>query len=159
VSCKGESDGYAVVDSVVGGNPPFSYSWDNGVDDLSITNIPENIYTVTVTDGSGCEKTKAIAITYDAETCLDVHNAISPNGDGQNDTWVVTGIKGYDEAKVAIFNRWGALLFESDNYDNDWKGTYKGKDLPAGIYYFIVTVKNQSDEEPTVLKGSITIIR
>ncbi len=159
VSCKGEADGYAVVDSVAGGTPPYTYLWDNGISDLSIANLTENIYTVTVTDNSGCDKTKAVVVGFDSEECLNVHNAISPNGDGQNDTWVVTGIKGYDESKVQIFNRWGALIYESDNYNNDWNGTYKGKDLPDGIYYFIVTVKNDTDEEPTVLNGSITIIR
>ena len=159
VSCKGESDGYAVVDSVNGGNPPYTYSWDNGIEDLSITDVSENIYTVTVTDNSGCEKTKAVAITYDVEECLDIHNAISPNGDNQNDTWVITGIKAYDETTVKIFNRWGSLIYESDNYNNDWKGTFKGKDLPAGVYYYIVTVKNNDDEAPESFEGSITIIR
>ena len=159
VSCKGESDGYAVVDSVNGGNPPYTYSWDNGIEDLSITDVSENIYTVTVTDNSGCEKTKAVAITFDVEECLDIHNAISPNGDNQNDTWVITGIKAYDETTVKIFNRWGSLIYESDNYNNDWKGTFKGKDLPAGVYYYIVTVKNNEDEAPESFEGSITIIR
>ncbi|HIP36360.1 MAG TPA: gliding motility-associated C-terminal domain-containing protein, partial [Crocinitomix sp.] len=158
VSCKGEADGYAVVDSVVGGNPPYVYSWDNGEQDLSITNVTENIYTVTVMDNSGCEKTKAVVVSFDADKCLEVHNAISPNGDGENDTWVVTGINGYDETLVKVFNRWGTLVFESDNYNNDWKGTYKGKELPSGIYYYIVTVKNNGTEEQT-FQGSLTIIR
>jgi gliding motility-associated-like protein len=153
VSCEGLEDGTAEVIAVSNGVAPYSYQWDNGSNEYMIGNLTDDIYQGTVTDVNGCVGTSTAIISTDANDCLDIHNAISPNGDGENDAWEVTGIQGYTNASVKVFNRWGSLIYESDNYQNDWKGTYKGKDLPAGIYYYIVIVDGQNFE------GSITIIR
>ena len=153
-SCEGESDGKAEVTNVTGGTPTYSYSWDTGSNSASITDLSANIYQVTVTDTDGCFDVKTIIIDVDSDECLNIHNAISPNNDGDNDTWVITGIKGKPDATVQIFNRWGTLIYESSDYQNDWRGTYKGKDLPAGVYYYIVTIS--ADE---AYEGAITILR
>jgi gliding motility-associated-like protein len=157
VSCKGEADGYAVVDSIVGGNPPYNYMWDNGIDNISIANLTENIYQVTVTDQSGCKATKNTVVGYTTEDCLDIFTAISPNSDGENDTWTIKGIHSYDNANVKIFNRWGSLIYESDDYQNDWDGEYKAKPLPAGVYFYIITLEKNGEVES--FEGSLTIIR
>ncbi|HIP37039.1 MAG TPA: T9SS type B sorting domain-containing protein, partial [Crocinitomix sp.] len=153
ISCIGLSDGSAEVIDVIGGVAPYLYQWDNGSTSTTIKDLSENIYQVTVTDQNGCIGTATAIISVDNNDCLDIHNAISPNGDGQNDVWEITGIQGKTNSTVKVFNRWGALVFESDNYQNDWRGTYKGKDLPAGIYFYIVTVDGDNFE------GSLTIIR
>ena len=51
-----------------------------------------------------------------------IHDGISPNGDGINDTWVVDGIQNYPANKVQVFDKWGDMVFEKDNYNNDWGG-------------------------------------
>lgn len=81
---------------------------------------------------------------------LHVFNAISPNGDNSNDSWVIQGIENYPENEVYIYDRWGNLVFEERGYDNSedkkWKGTANagmlttGQQLPAGTYYYLINI-------------------
>jgi gliding motility-associated-like protein len=56
---------------------------------------------------------------------------------------------------VSIFNRYGSLIYQSTGYSRPWDGSYKGRPLPAGVYYYIIDLKNST----TLLSGSITLIR
>lgn len=82
---------------------------------------------------------------------------ITPNFDGRNDLFVIDYLeKVYPECKVTIFNRWGAVVYESVGYEEPWDGTYKGEDLPMGTYFYKVDL---NDENSTVYDGPISIIR
>ena len=82
---------------------------------------------------------------------LYISKAVTPNGDSVNDTFVVGGELqegcGFTY-EVKIFNRWGQIVFESSNYQNDWDGLHttggitigNTSDLPSGTYYYIVNV-------------------
>ena len=74
---------------------------------------------------------------------------MTPNGDQWNEYFEVTGVESCGFIiDVKIFNRWGAMIYESNNYQNDWNGTAsKGSvgnadTLPNGTYYYILTIKN-----------------
>jgi gliding motility-associated-like protein len=70
---------------------------------------------------------------------LDITDAITPNGDGVNDTWVIYNIENHPGSIVRVFNRWGKEVFYSNNYKNDWNGHYKdfSESLPgSGSYYY-----------------------
>ena len=91
--------------------------------------------------------------------CVKALNAFSPNGDGINDKWVVTnGGNCTKKISVLIFNRYGNKVFESENYNNDWNGTYKGKPLPDGTYYYTIRFILLNDEEVS-FNGDVTILR
>jgi gliding motility-associated-like protein len=82
-------------------------------------------------------------ITIEVEGDIIVYNAISPNGDSKNDTWIIKNIHLLDDTRfnhVTIFNRWGDPVFETDNYDNlnrQFNGRNKnGGELPAGTYFY-----------------------
>ncbi|MEL6538069.1 MAG: gliding motility-associated C-terminal domain-containing protein, partial [Bacteroidota bacterium] len=75
------------------------------------------------------------------------NQGISPNGDGNNDFWVIEGIESHPDNVVAIFNRWGNKVFEIENYDNDtrvWsgeslEGIVAGSDnVPDGVYFYVI---------------------
>ncbi|MDA7812700.1 gliding motility-associated C-terminal domain-containing protein, partial [Flavobacteriaceae bacterium] len=73
---------------------------------------------------------------------VNVSQAITPNGDGINDTWIIYNIENHPNNIVKIYNRWGNEIFSKKGYQNDWDGTYKGnssKVLPgsSSYYYFI----------------------
>ena len=88
---------------------------------------------------------------------VTTYEAITPNNDGFNDFWTPLDIESYENALVQVFNRWGALVFESKGGENyqAWDGTNSGKELPAATYYYIIDL-NTGDEPQT---GPITIIR
>ncbi|UZH56054.1 HYR domain-containing protein [Salinimicrobium tongyeongense] len=62
--------------------------------------------------------------------------AMTPNGDGINDTWRVVNIENHSNSLVIIYNRWGKEIFRQSAYQNEWDGTYNGDALPEGSYYF-----------------------
>lgn len=67
-----------------------------------------------------------------------VPNTFTPNGDGLNDTFGVTG-EAIEEFRMQVFNRWGQLVFESKNAMDRWDGTYLGEPVPMGTYVYKIT--------------------
>ncbi|WP_161964415.1 gliding motility-associated C-terminal domain-containing protein [Mucilaginibacter endophyticus] len=86
---------------------------------------------------------------------LTIPNTITPNGDGINDTWTINGLVNFPNALVQIFNRYGAKVFESIGSSHLFDGTSKGKPLPAGVYYFVISLSKGCD----LMSGDITILR
>ncbi|MEM1323898.1 MAG: gliding motility-associated C-terminal domain-containing protein, partial [Bacteroidota bacterium] len=83
-----------------------------------------------------------------------VFTGVSPNGDGINDELFIQGIEGFPNNELTIFNRWGNQVYSQKGYLNDWGGTYKGKLLPDGTYYYIL-----DDGEGRSYSGYIQIHR
>lgn len=67
---------------------------------------------------------------------LKAFNALSPNGDGKNDVFYIEGLQKYTDNTLCVFNRWGNEVLKAKNYENDWQGTWNGKDLPDGTYFY-----------------------
>jgi gliding motility-associated-like protein len=81
-------------------------------------------------------------------------NVITANGDGQNDYWIVQDVFKYSGYSFKIFDVNGRILFESIGYNNEWGGSYKGKRLDTGKYYFVIT----NMETNTSIKGDILVL-
>lgn len=111
-------------------------------------------YYVTVTSTGGCTATDSVIVIV--LPTVEFPNGITPNGDGQNDVWIIDFIEQYPNNVVEIYNRWGELLFHADGYLQDWDGTYNGKNLPIGTYYYIIDL---GDEKVKPFTGPITILR
>ncbi len=84
-----------------------------------------------------------------------VPNAFTPNGDGLNDTWNIPALVAYTNFQLLVFDRYGELVFRSENTMKAWDGKFKGKDLPAGAYTYILNLHNGFDP----LKGTVLLIR
>lgn len=84
--------------------------------------------------------------------------AFTPNGDGINDRWLITNGNCLKYATAQVFNRYGAKVFESNDYKNTWDGTYKGNLLPDGTYYYVISFELINSKKVS-LKGSVTILR
>jgi gliding motility-associated-like protein len=138
-----------------------SYSWtpSSTLSDSTIFNplaTPDSTttYYLTVTSAGGCISTDSVTVIV--IPTVDFPNGITPNGDGQNDVWIIDFIEQYPNNVVEIYNRWGELLFHADGYLQDWDGTYNGKNLPIGTYYYIIDL---GDESVKPFTGPITILR
>jgi gliding motility-associated-like protein len=98
-------------------------------------------YTLHVVSAEGCGN--AIdAIFVRVFQKVMIPNSFSPNGDGINDGWVIGGLDTYPESVTEVFNRYGQQVFRSVGYPKPWDGTYNGKPLPVGTYYYIIDRKN-----------------
>lgn len=115
-------------------------------------------YTLTVRDINNCTSTDNVTVTV-VPDCVKVLNAFTPNGDGQNDVWrVTTGAVCTKQIAVAVFNRYGGQVFKHDNYQNNWDGTYNGKPVADGTYYYTITFTTITDKK-VFMRGDVTIIR
>lgn len=93
------------------------------------------------------------------DTITQIANAITPNDDGKNDVFIIPEIsmepEKYPDNELIIFNRWGDIVYRSNPYFNDWRGTDKdGNELPQGTYYYQITltVGNAYQGDITILK-------
>lgn len=91
-----------------------------------------------------------------AEDGLEIFNAVTPNGNGDNDVFIIRGIEKYPNNTLTIFNRWGILVYEADGYGQEnrfFKGISEGrltidksKELPIGTYFYILRYINGKGE-------------
>jgi gliding motility-associated-like protein len=114
-------------------------------------------YTLRVTTAQGCFAVDDVTIEV-VPYCIKPMNAFTPNGDGINELWLITNGNCLKTAKAQVFNRYGAKVFESNDYKNTWNGTYEGKPLPDGTYYYIIDYKLLNNKT-VYLKGNVTILR
>ena len=132
---------------------------------LSATNILNPLaspvvtttYTLRITNQQGCTNTSNVTIIV-IPYCISPANAFTPNKDGFNDTWFITNGNCLNKAKVQVYNRYGGKVFESLDYKNNWDGTYKGKPVPDGTYYYVIDYELVNNTN-IFKKGSVTILR
>jgi gliding motility-associated-like protein len=84
---------------------------------------------------------------------FQISNILTPNDDGQNDTWKVSDVTKIDGCEVKIYNRWGELVYKTNDYNNEWGGTRNNELLPDGVYFYSIKC---SDKEYT---GEINLLR
>ncbi|HOT89396.1 MAG TPA: gliding motility-associated C-terminal domain-containing protein, partial [Bacteroidales bacterium] len=136
------------------GVPVSTYSWSNGFNTATIYNLCPAVYTLTVTSEMGCKavvSAPVLAGTSDAE--LGIVNTFSPNGDGVNDTWVITNLDLYLDNELVVLNRWGNEVYSMTGYKNNWDGS----NLREGTYFYFLTVEMCTEKK--TFKGYITIVR
>jgi gliding motility-associated-like protein len=86
---------------------------------------------------------------------LIVPNTITPNTDGINDTWGVPGIRFFEGARISVYDRGGSRLFYTENPDIRWDGTYEGKEMPVGSYFWTIEI----GETGEIRRGVLNLIR
>ncbi len=144
----------------------YDISWEPEIlpsqlllDDQSLIRVsPDSTteYIATITGPRGCTNmADTIIIVNDG---VKIVNAFTPNDDEINDTWIIRGIKRYENAHVEIYNSWGKYVFQNyDGYPKAWDGTtLNGNELPFGTYYYIIDLK---DNNSLKYNGTVTILK
>ena len=89
-----------------------------------------------------------------AQDPLFIPNVFTPGSSDENGVWTIDGAQDYPDLVIKIVNRWGSPIFESIGYGNPWDGTFNGKLLPTGTYYYSIDLRNGSKPRT----GSVTIV-
>lgn len=110
---------------------------------------------VTDRDGNTLDKLFEIERKRLELSQIEVNNTFTPNSDGVNDTWGVPEIRFFRGARVQVFDRNGERVFYTENPDERWDGTYKGKVLPVGTYFWILELGETLENR----KGLLNLIR
>ncbi|MBC7650253.1 MAG: gliding motility-associated C-terminal domain-containing protein, partial [Deinococcales bacterium] len=154
------------INNAIGG---INYKWLFGDGDSLITTnvnaVVSHIYNATntyracliVSNTRGCLDTSCQPVNAITIPLLDVPNAITPNGDGVNDKILVRGY-GFTKMDWRIYNRWGVLVFASNDPKIGWDGSYKGSIQAQDVYTYTLNVEF-SDGTKFSKKGDITLLR
>jgi len=154
ISTYGNNDGF-IISNIEGGNEPFTYQWSTGSTQPDQFNLMAGTYWLEVTDQFGCINEKSIVLTQ--PNALEMPSGISPNNDNDNDFFVIRGIEAYPDNDISIFNRWGNIVFQQNDYANEWNGeNNNGERLPDGTYFVLFRAFG---EETITLKGYVDLRR
>jgi gliding motility-associated-like protein len=139
--------------------PATNYLWSDGSTGQSITVGQSGTYWV-IAGNAQCSSVDSVVVTSeDCSVVLILPNVFTPNGDGSNDPFTPVAIRGISGIQTSIYNRWGELIFNSDNPSINWDGkTANGAEAVDGVYYWIVNYtdllgKNSSQQ------GFVTLVR
>ena len=126
-------------------------------DDPLFENLEGGIYQIIVNDKNGCSPDSTLLVSV-----IQFPKFFTPNGDGQNDTWVVKGANQtfYPNASINIFNRYGKLVAQVPIDSQGWDGTYNGTLLPSDDYWYNITLIPADATKPTInKKGNFSLLR
>ena len=162
--CEGVDDNGAVYVDVKGGTRPYRYTWSTNPLEISyqngITGLANGKYNVMVTDAHDCMAWGEAEVQYDNCCTPYVPNAFTPNNDGKNDIFKPTYKGNMSLDKMTIFNRYGQVIFTSNNIKEGWDGTYKGVPQDIGTYYYFIEFYcGQEGLNKQIAKGDVTLIR
>lgn len=168
VDCPSSNgDDGSITLSLAGGTGTYTLTSGVGTaNGNSIEGLPVGVYTVIVEDGNGCQSMfENLEISGDdcnndpggPEPC-GARSIITPNGDGDNDEFVIACRGNTPINNLTIYDRWGNLVMESTDYSNDWLGTdMSGNELPEGGYMWVLTTGNAGSRD--IFRGTVTILR
>jgi gliding motility-associated-like protein len=137
--------------------PYTTYQWTSGETTRRYRIFQPGHFGVTAT--SPCwQRTDATEVIYENCNSIWIPNAFTPDGDGINDVFEIRGAK--FPVKLWIFDRWGNVVYQSEDYQNDWTGIYpNGQPAPGGVYTYKVSWRRSANGSERDLFGTITILR
>lgn len=165
--CDGERIAF-----VTGAQPPLTYTWattkssQSGDTERAEGLCAGDVLTYIISDANGCSVTAVDSIPYPSDGCFHVRPVLTPaEQDGNNDFTYITCVENVTD-NIEIYNRWGQLVFQTDEYSNDpgdpihtFTGfTRSGQALAEGVYYYVLTVVD-SDGIQHQFKGHINLLK
>ena len=140
-----------------------SYLWQDGSTSLEYYTEVPGIFWIEVSDDMGCKSSDTILIE---PISIDIHvpTAFSPNGDNLNEVFVP--ISAYEIKMIyelMIFNRFGEMVFISNDFELGWNGRYLDNPCPVEVYTWIIQAEPQEKtayfSKPVKLSGNVTLLR
>lgn len=137
-----------------------SYLWNTASVDSVITVETQGSYIVEVEDFHCCRNSDT---TYVKVFGYYIPNAFTPNGDGINDVFRVSGLYRQVKFSMVIYDRWGRMVFQSSDISNGWDGSYSGVLCEPDVYVWMVEIAFLGDDIITSgdlkFKGTVTLVR
>lgn len=141
------------------------FFWDFGDGDTSTFDQPKHsysrpgLYTVWLwaSNEYGCIDSTSRQVEVKQDFNLFIPNSFTPNGDGINDLWLMYG-GGFDGFELQVYNRWGQLIFQSNDINDFWDGTFGGEEVPDGVYYYLINLVLE-DLKTHQERGEVRVLR
>jgi len=134
----------------------LSYLWqDNSTADNFIVTKP-GIYSVAVSSNT-CGSSEAEIEIFNKNCNEYFPSAFTPNGDGKNDYFRILNASNLTNYSLTIYNRWGEIVFQTNDYSKGWDGTVKGQPQSTAVFVYLCRYKKAGNA--MLAKGTITLIR
>ena len=134
-----------------GPSPVHVYSTPNGATTFTIT--------LTVLDSFGCQQSISKQIKVYPSCILAVPNGFTPNSDGHNDFLFPLNAVKAQNLEFYVYNRWGQLMFQTNNWKKGWDGRLNGLPQPAGTYVWMLRFVDRDSQKKVFLKGTTILVR
>lgn len=162
--CDGYENQGSVLATVTGGVPPYTYTWNynNEWNAAQIgPQLPNGWYGVVVKDSNNCTIWEKAEVKYSSCCTPYIPNAFTPNADGKNDIFRIGHHGDMIILDFKIYNRFGELVYSSEDPDGGWDGYYKGIKAELGTYYYYARIICGNDKKDKVIfmKGDVTLIQ
>lgn len=140
-------------------SPYASYQWSTGETGGKIFVQQPGIYWLTVTNTDGCSGTDSITV-FEKKCITDIYvpSAFTPNGDGKNDVFRPVIFRAVKQYRFAVYNRWGAEVFQTSDPQKGWDGRIAGTSQPNGAFVWTCYYQFEGSE-PKFAKGTVILIR
>ncbi len=148
--CAGQN---VVLDA---GNAGMAFLWSTGATTQIINATDSGMYWVKV-NNSPCFSSDSVFIHITKEITYKVPNVFTPDGDHINDVFKVESQSEITEFSATVFNRWGKKVYEWTDPTQGWDGKIKNAEAAEGVYYYIVTFKNQCGAVEN--HGTVTLMK
>jgi gliding motility-associated-like protein len=134
-----------------------TYTWQDGSAQNHFTVTQPGLYSVIVSNSCGSGSDEILI----KEGICDSYfpSAFTPNNDGKNDLFKILGAQNLKDYHLAVYNRYGQKVFETNDYRKGWTGDVKGQLQNSGVYVWYCNFKKSSSPENIVMKGTVALIR
>ncbi|MCW5899959.1 MAG: gliding motility-associated C-terminal domain-containing protein [Flavobacteriales bacterium] len=145
-TCLDEEPHHAALDA---GNPGSRYVWSTGAESQVILAGAYGWYFVDITNVFDCALRDSVVVSEYCPSAIYVPNTFTPNGDGTNDVFLPVGTN-IATMELLVFDRWGAVIFESKDPNLGWDGTYRGQEVKNDIYMWRMRYRFYEDANGTL---------
>jgi len=160
MSCMATDDAQLILPAS-GGVPPYTYSIPGRTPqrDSIFSNLRGGVYHYNIVDAQDCGIDGNVDIPFSTFGCaIYMPNAFTPDGDGQNDIFRAKVFDKVSAFRMCVYNRWGQLLFVTNDIQDGWRGDHKGVLMPAGAYLWTVTYRDHSGQD-VKQTGSVMLLK
>ena len=138
-----------------------TYRWQDNTTTPTYSVLSPGVFNVSVTNDFGCVGVDSVQLEEQCPTVALFPNVFSPNGDGVNDFFEV---KGNDiiAMTLIIYDRWGNLIYETNDFTQGWDGRWREQDAPNGVYVWMIQLEGFNEDGTTfsrVDSGTVTLVR
>ena len=154
--------------TVTGGTAPFQFDWNDGngfVNNNHLENLSSGTFTINILDAANCSQELEVTLDMADPTSSDysIPNVFTPNGDELNDVFKVyvheSIVTDVEILTFQVFNRWGELVFESNQVNEGWNGYFNGEPAQSDTYIYRLEMKLPCEEATVVEMGEIALMR